>query len=228
MQSQRRARYESRAPRHPGRWYLFTSLGLLLAGLVAAAPALAQEVYRWQDDEGKVHYTKGLPPDAASRPYDILKNGLLIRHVDPNAQPEPEEESTKEEKQGPVPLYTEEQKRQIGDRLLLLKYNSEAEIMEAMELEIDQLKYDIQILESSDKSVMQSLRGQIAAAANRQRAGMNVDEAHLNEILKLRRRLADNVVARNQLNLRETEIRNAFNADLERYRTLVAEPESSG
>lgn len=203
---------------------------LLAALLLAQAAVAAQNVYRWKDDNGEVHYTKALPPDAGNRPYDVLSpSGMLIEHVDPSVKPEPDpKQAAAGKRKGPVPLYSEEEKRRIGDRLLLLKYASEEEIMEAMKLEIDQLKYDQHLIDSSTRSVVQSLTGQIRSAANRQRAGVEAMPEQLHEIRKLQHRLRNNDQARLKLDERVEKIRANFLADLERYRLLVSDPSASG
>ena len=213
--------------------------GLVVLLLATVGPAVAadkkartsSEVYRWTDAQGEMHYSKALPPDLAGVPYDVLSpNGLLLRHVDPAAQAKKEAEGSAEEKQpkGPVPLYTDDQKRQINDRLLLLKYRSTDEIEQAMQQEIDQLQYDRKIVESSRSSVLESLRGQIHTAADRQRAGMEPDAKQIEEMKRLRQRLLAGQSDQAKLQQREEAIRDRFDKELKRYRELTAESEASG
>jgi len=208
---------------------------LAMSGLAVAAGTKVKpsgEVYRWTDAQGEVHYSKALPPDVAGLPYDVLSpNGVLLRHVDPVEQAKEKAEERAEAKQqpkGPVPLYTDEQKRQISDRLLLLKYRSEDEIGQAMQQEIDQLQYDRRIVESTRNSVLESLKGQIHTAADRQRAGMEPDAKQTQELEHLRRRLLTSQSDRDKLQKREDDIRSRFDKELQRYRELTAENEASG
>lgn len=180
-------------------------------------------VYRWTDQAGKVHYTPTLPPEAANRPYDILStDGRVIERItDPGKQQRQAIESVRnQKKKGPEPLYSEEQKRVIGDRLLLLKYHSEQEILDAMQLEVDHLKYDERLLKAGHDSAMTSLGYQIRSAANLQREGKPVPENKLREIRQLQSRILANRQSNAELNLRKEQIRDSFNADLKRFREL--------
>ena len=214
--------------------------GLVVLLLATVGPAVAadkkartsSEVYRWTDAQGEMHYSKALPPDLAGVPYDVLsRDGRLLRHVDPVEEAKNKAEERVEKKnqpKGPVPLYTDDQKRQINDRLLLLKYRSTDEIEQAMQQEIDQLQYDRKIVESSRSSVLESLRGQIHTAADRQRAGMEPDAKQIEEMKRLRQRLLAGQSDQAKLQQREEAIRDRFDKELKRYRELTAESEASG
>ena len=89
------------------------------------------------------------------------------------------------------------------------------------QLEIDQLSYDERILAASHESVMTALVGQIRSAADRRRAGLEVEPQQKSEISKLRRRLAANEQSAASLDERRETIRKRFEADLERYRILM-------
>lgn len=204
---------------------------ILAAGLFAAPLALAQNLYRWVDEEGKVHFTTTLPPEAADRPYDIYSaSGILLERVaDPRAllQQQREEAQAAGAVKKPKPLYSEEEKQNIADRLLLLKYRSEEEIAEAMNLELDHLKYDERIIEASQKSLENSLAEQVRAAANRQRAGLPIEETQERDIDVLRKRLRDNEESIAGLVARKQKIREDFDSELMRYRRLTAETEAA-
>lgn len=200
------------------------STAALALALFSAIGVSAEVVYRWTDDDGKVHYTPTLPPEAANRPYDILSTDgrLLERVTDPGKEQQQaiERAQSKQKKKKPKPLYSEEEKQAISDRLLLLKYHSEQEILDAMQLEIDHLKYDERLLKAGHDSAMTSLGYQIRSAANLQRAGNPVPENKLREIQQLQSRILANRQSNSELNQRKEQIRAAFNADLKRYREL--------
>jgi len=205
---------------------------LLSLGLLASASVFAENLYRWVDDQGEVHFTPTLPPDRADKPYDIYSpSGILIQRVtDPVAEARRRQEAAAAAAAGrkkPKPLYTEEQKKAIGDRLLLLKYRSEDELTEAMNLEIDHLKYDERILVATQQSLMNSLAGQVHIAANRQRAGLPIEEKQQKEIAVLHRRLRNNLVEMGKIDERKQQIRDHFDKELQHYRELVAQYEES-
>jgi hypothetical protein len=196
------------------RWI---SVAFAAACLLPAAPLIADQVYRWVDDEGKVHYTATLPPEYSDRPYQVInKAGGVVERVDPLAPGPPEE--TEDAK--PEPLYTEDEIRLQSDRLLVLKYHSEDDILEAMEIEIANLGYDARILDQTHASVLKSLAAQIREAAHRERAGMPVNAELAHQVEVLQNRLRRGAQSRVALQARETQIRAMFMTELERYRYL--------
>jgi hypothetical protein len=112
----------------------------------------------------------------------------------------------------------------------MLRYESEQEIIDAMNVEIKQLNYDRRLLEGSRASTEVAYRGQVRVAAERQRAGQVVDADTAREIRKLRKALATNGASLAGLQQREETIRSEFGKQLERYRELVEiwSEESSG
>ena len=221
------------------------ALATLVAALLVSAHAMAQQqkVYRWVDKDGNVHYTESLPPDYEDRGHDVLNERGIVVDEDQKLTPEPEvkteEQKIAEEANElprdssglprPKPLYTEEQKQVHMDNLLMLRYESEQEIIDAMEVEIKQLNYDRRLLEGTRQSVNEAYRGQIREAANTQRAGKPVSEADTRQIADLKRKLNENDRSLAALDRREEEIRSEFLAQVERYRQVVekyAEDES--
>ncbi|NNL03675.1 MAG: hypothetical protein HKO85_00200, partial [Xanthomonadales bacterium] len=117
--------------------------------------------------------------------------------------------------------YTEEQKQRKMDNFLMLRYDSEQEITEAMNVEIKQLNYDRRLLEGSRQSMVESWRGQIREAGDKQRAGQSVNDEDVRQMYTLQTRLAENGRSLAALTAREESIREEFNSQLERYRALV-------
>ena len=197
------------------------SITLLVAGLIFSTQANAELVYRWADEDGKIHYGRTLPPDHANKPYEILNEaGVVIERVDdPMARqkpPEPEEESTELE-----PLFTPDEVRVRSDRLLMLQYNNEEDLIAAMQIKIDELGYDARLINQSRASTMTAMAGHVRNAADRQRAGMPEEPDVEKNIHSLRQRLkrSENQLA--DLKVREVGIRAVFGENLERYRFLI-------
>jgi hypothetical protein len=215
-------------------------LAALVVTSLAAGPATAQDkkVYRWVDEDGNVHYTESLPPEHRDRGHDLLNERGIVLDEDQKLTPQKElEEKTEEQVKAqeanelprdssglprPKPLYTEAEKQQRMDNFLMLRYESEQEIIEAMNVEIKQLNYDRRLLEGTRQSTDEAWRGQIREAANKQRAGMTVGETDVRQIDELKAQLADNERELAALERREEEIRTQFQAQVERYREVVA------
>ncbi len=227
---------ESRA-KNGMSWRPVAALAAVL--VLLAGPALAQnkKVYRWVDADGNVHYTESLPPEHRDSGHDVLNDQGLVIDENQHLTPKQEAEQKSEEEikaaeaaelprdssglPRPKPLYTEAEKQQRMDNFLMLRYESEQEITDAMSVEIKQLNYDRRLIEGSQASIVESWRGQIREAANRQRAGQKVDDGVQREITKLQSEMAQNRRELAALNAREEKIRADFQAQLDRYRFLV-------
>jgi hypothetical protein len=217
----------------------------IVVGAIAAAlwapPAHAAEVYRWVDENGEVHYSESLPPDHRDRGHDVLNQQGIVVDQDQKLTPTPPPMVPQKEEPQDLPrdasglprpkaLYSETEMQQRMDNFLMLRYGSEQEILEAMNVEIKQLNYDRRLLEGSRASTDRAFRGQIRVAAEHQRAGLPIDAETTREISKLRKDLAKNSRSLQGLQQREESIRADFDKQLERYRYLMEtwSEESSG
>lgn len=224
----------------------FSSIVLLCAGLLAIIPVTgaAAEVYRWVDDDGNVHYTEALPPEHNDKEHDVLNERGIVIEEDLSLKPEPppvvepvsEDEKLKElprDSSGlprPKQLYSDAELQRRMDNFLMLRYESEQEIVEAMNVEIKQLNYDRHLIEGTHTSMTTAYRGHIQQAANRQRAGKPVDASVAKEIARLQADMGESSTSLAGLEQREKNIRADFQKQLDRYRYLVeqAEAEATG
>ena len=151
-----------------GRKIVVTLIAVIIS---LSATSLAAESYRWKDKDGKTHYGAAVPAEYADQPYDILNSaGMVIEHVEDTTIPE-EVRVEKKEKEGRAPLISEETRRIQSDKLLVIRYSSEEEILQAQELEISQLGYDTKVINQSYEATTAAIRSQISQAADQQRAG---------------------------------------------------------
>lgn len=210
------------------------AVALLLA---TTASAQKQKVYRWVDEDGNVHYTESLPPDYRDTGHDVLNERGIVLDENQKLTPEKAEEKKTEEQvkaeEGnelprdssglprPKPLYSEAETKARMDNFLMLRYDSEQEIVDAMNVEIKQLNYDRRLLEGSRDSTDEAYRGQLRIAANKQRAGKPVSEEEVAQINDLQVKLEQNARSISALEAREEGIRKEFQAQLDRYRFLV-------
>ena len=193
--------------------------------------SLAAEVFRWVDENGDVHYSETLPPDFDDKSHDVLDDrgitldeDLTLTPDEPKPATEVESEELPRDASGmqrPEPRYAEAELKARMDTLLLLRYESEEELIAAMDVEIRQLEYDRRLLSKTRDSISNSYRDQIRAAANRQRAGQAVAAETDSSVAQLRTRLAHNNKSMATLDNREEQIRIEFGAQLKRYRALI-------
>jgi hypothetical protein len=204
---------------------------LLIAGIFLAANASAADVFRWVDENGEVHYSETLPPNFKDKGHDVLNERGIVTDEDLSLTPPAPEEVPDEEQLQELPrdssglkrpkaLYSEAEMQRRMDNFLMLRYDSEQEITNAMSVEIKQLEYDRRLLTTTRVSMQEAYRGQIKQAANRQRAGQQVDEKIALEINQLQTRLTENGRSLGYLDTRGLSIRAEFGKQLERYRFL--------
>ncbi len=204
---------------------------LLIAGVFLAANANAADVYRWVDENGEVHYSESLPPNFKDQGHDVLNERGIVLDEDQSLTPPPPEEVPDEEQLQELPrdssgmkrpsaLYSEAELQRRMDNFLMLRYDSEQEITNAMDVEIKQLDYDRRLLTTTRESMQEAYRGHIRQAANRQRAGQQVEESTVLEITGLQTSLAKNSRSLDYMETREVDIRAEFGKQLERYRFL--------
>jgi len=196
---------------------------LLTGVLCLVATSLAADTYRWKDKDGKVHYGAAVPAEYADQPYDVLNSaGMVIDRIEDTSVPMEVREQEKEAEKERAPLISQEERERQYDRLLIIQYRSEDEILEAMEVQVAQLEYDKQIFDQSFNSTREAIQNQIQQAADQQRANQPITEDQQKAIDRLYARLATEQRKRLTIENREAQIRARFKKDLDRYRFLTA------
>ena len=219
-------------------WSLLLTACLLIATAVEAQKRekAQPKLYRWVDENGEVHFSESVPPGFQDENKQLQKkagggwqkDGALAPPPPPKTKPKPKpvgKDELPRDSSGlprPKPRFTPAQVRAQQDALLLLRYDSETEILDAMQVEVKQLDYDKRVLSTSRKSLTQAYYGNIREAAERQRAGIKVDNKLVQEIKGLKQRLGSNWQELDGLKAREASIKTTFQAELERYRILAA------
>ena len=212
---------------HSAPWTRFVTNAILGAALLTlAAGPLGAETYRWKDKNGEIHYGEAVPAEYADQPYDVLNDaGIVIEHVEDTTVLVDVQANTKDEKKERAPLISEEERRIQSDRLLVIRYASEAEIVKARELELAQLGYDNKVINQSYESTGVAIRNQISQAADQQRAGQQVSAEQQKEIAQLYARRAQDEIKRTSMQQREERIRARYDEEIERYRYLTSPSE---
>ena len=202
-------------------------VAILIAGIISLmATSLAAESYRWKDKDGKTHYGAAVPAEYADQPYDILNNaGLVIEHVEDTTIPIEVKVKKKIKKKTREPLISEETRQAQSDKLLVIRYSSEEEILQGQELELAQLGYDLKVINKSHQSTTTAIRSQISLAADQQRAGQQISPETQQKIDQLYARYAQDVKRQTIMNNRATRIRDRYQAEIERYRHLTTDSE---
>ena len=121
-----RARGVQRDGAHPRAARAIVWLGVAVS--VVLAPAVCAATYKWVDDQGVVHYSDKLPPEAINKgSVELNKQGVPVKRNDPALTPEQRRvHDAEEERARQAARIREEIQRK--DRALLQTYTNEAEI----------------------------------------------------------------------------------------------------
>jgi flagellar biosynthesis chaperone FliJ len=101
---------------------------LLLATSILLVPSARAVTYKWVDDQGTVHYTDKIPPEAINKgSIELNKQGVPIKKTDPALSPEQRRarEAEDERTRQAAKIRDEIQRK---DRALLQTYTTESEI----------------------------------------------------------------------------------------------------
>lgn len=200
---------------------------MLIAGICyLSVTSVTADTYRWKDKEGKVHYGAAVPAEYADQPYDVLNSaGVVIDHIEDTSVPLEVivEEKIKER----APLISDEERQRQADRLLVIQYRSEEEILAALELQLAQLGYDSRLIKQSYDSANTAIRDQVKQAADQQRANLPISAEQQKGIDGLYARRSRDEQKLATLTRRENRIRERFQADIDRYRYLTSKNEDT-
>jgi len=225
---------------------IWMALALSAMYFLATDAAIAQQkkpksekVYRWVDEEGNVHYSETLPPDFHDKKHDVLDDQGLTRETNQSLVPPPPAPAKNEKNpkgelprdksglQRPAPMYTDAQMQTQKDALLVLRYDSKEEIVDALNVEVRQLVYDIDLLTTSRNSLEKAYKGGMHEMADRQRAGIQLPPEEVKALDTMKRKMVINDHRLADIKKREQEIRAGFDAELERYRFLTEQSEEA-
>ena len=108
------------------RWRAAACFAAWLA--LGALPAVAAGVYKWTDDQGIVHYSDQMPPDALNKGGVVIdKEGRQVKKID--ATPTPAQAKVKEAEDERLRLIAKAQEdKSRRDTALTHSYTSEEEI----------------------------------------------------------------------------------------------------
>lgn len=194
-------------------------LGATLAATLSSV-AQARELYRYYNDEGNLVVNFKVPVEYAGKGYEVINDeGVVIRVV-----PRDLTEEEKKVQDAQIRLEhlarVEEERLRKWDESLLLRYSSVADIEDARDRALQDLRIRVSILKSNKRSLKQQVENYQSQAADMERRGQKVDVARLNTIETLQ---ADITSTDRSIRDREQEIEqvaDAFDMDIERFAML--------
>ena len=164
----------SAAPRH-------LLLALLLGICAQSAGVAAQVYYRYVDENGVSVLDHSIPPEYAQKGYEIVKiTGEVVKKVPPASSADAEAMARKE-----ALIETRKDYERLSRR-----YSSLADIEAAKKRKLANLDTNIAILKGNITGLESQIGHIRAQAADVERAGREVPEAHLQKLADTRAELA--------------------------------------
>src|SRR5262249_49594789 len=201
-----------------------------LAAIVAASSILlgypaAAATYKWVDDQGVVHYTDKMPPEAVNKGTTIIdQQGRQVKKIEPAPTPAQRKalEAEAEQKQATA---KEHETRARKDRALLLSYTNEDEIDVAKKRALATIETQLQSAEAyaADlKKKQETLAKRKAGLAGKPipvelERELNNVELELSRQAPVVQQKKDDVIM----------VSAKYDADKQRWRDIKADPERS-
>lgn len=195
-------------------------LALLL--LLAWGPAHGGgNMYRYIDGAGRVVVGYQIPPEDVARGYEILNDEGMVIRVVPAAPTEEEIEAADAAKRREAQARKEEERLRRWDESLLRRYSTVADIEEARERALRELRIRLSILKSNKRSLGQRVENYQSRAADLERRGGTVAEEHLQAVESLQAEIAstDRTILERQREIEEVAA--AYQQDIDRFEQLL-------
>ena len=200
---------------------LTISIGLLLG------PWTAQAVlYKWVDDEGRVHFGDRIPVQFQLKAHDEMnQRGVILKHREAAKTPEEKAEARLLDKERKKIELAEKKKKQ-RDRVLLDTYTTERDLIVARDSRLEAVGSQVQLAEtiiSDSNKTIESLEKQVTQikASNREVPTdiyQRIDSEK--QQVKVQSQVKQGHVKRRD------EITVQFNGYVERFKVLKAEQEA--
>ncbi|WP_077412295.1 DUF4124 domain-containing protein [Marinicella sediminis] len=163
---------------------------LLMTVLLLSFNAESAKMYKWVDENGKVHYSDRVPPDQVKHArQELSAQGVVKEEVDRALTPEERAARAAEIKQQKE---LEEQKRLEVERLeaerkqLLRSYSSADQIKRLKSERINALQRNIQMAEENLVIQQKNEQDLMRRAADKERSGEVVSDNFLNQMQQVK------------------------------------------
>ncbi len=194
----------------------------LVAGLVCAPPlSVAQDVYKWVDENGETHYSQTLPPERVQQEHArIASDGRVAETVDraPTAEERAElARRIRAERDAAQRARLEAQQ----DRLFLAAYPTEEAVRDSVQAQRQVIEAELGSVEALMQQARQRLNQRLASAAALERDGRPVPNHVAEEIRSARQNWAELDRRRGNLRGRLDRLGPLLAEELARFRRLT-------
>lgn len=198
----------------------FVWIPLAITLLAFTSASEARKLFRWVDDQGKVHYSDQVPVEhSRSARSELNDRGLEIDRTEA-AKTEREIAREKELKR----LRAEQQRlieiQQASDRVLLRTFRSEDDMLMARNGKLTAIEGNILVIRSNIRRMKDNLADIQKTAAGLERQGRPLSRYLLKDIKSTRQQLKESYASIIRKEQGKEQIRQQFSSDLRRFRSL--------
>jgi hypothetical protein len=203
-----------------------TATLLLATALGTGLPGEAQaRMYKWTDAQGNVHYGDRIPPEYAEQEQRRLnEQGVTVEVKERAKTPE---ELAEERRLAEIKAAEEERRRrqQAQDRILLDTFSNEDEIIMTRDGKLNAIDAIVRVTEDRIESLRSRLTELTTRAANLERGGKVVPDTLHQDIRSARQQIENNQAYIAQKEREQQDIREQYEADIQRFRELMRQRE---
>jgi vacuolar-type H+-ATPase subunit I/STV1 len=190
--------------------------------LLNVAPAVqSRDLYRYYNDEGNMVVDYQVPAKYVGGGYEVLNDVGVVIKVVPRELTEEEKQAADAQQTLEQQALAEQERLRKWDESLLLRYSTIADIEDARERALSELRIRVSILKSNKRSLKHQVENYQAQAADLERSGQQVDVARLRVIEDLQGEIniTDRAIADRQLEIEQVSA--AYQLDIERFGMLL-------
>lgn len=189
--------------------------------LTASTWAVAQDVYKWVDENGEIHYSQTLPPERAGEAHDRMTHaGLLAERVD---RVKTADELAELEAQRDQQREQAEQERNQAqqDRLFLAAYPTEEDVRRTIATRRETVIFERSSVESLIEQSRSRFVATVQQAAEFERTGKAVPEYLVEQIDEARAGIRELNRRLDEIDERLESLDEELASELARHRRLT-------
>ncbi len=199
----------------------------LILMLLLVGSGHAGKLYKWVDENGKVHYSDKVPPEHNKYAREEMNDqGVVTEATERELTPEEKKARAAELKKA---RELAEQERLEAIRIekerkaILMSYNSEDQILRLKQERLDSLHRNIEMAEDNLVIQQKNLEDLLKRAADRERNGQTVSKAFLDQMEKLKGQIdyQKTFITNKKAELVTTEAK--YDGEIEKFRKYAGE-----
>lgn len=197
---------------------------LTLTALLAAAvcaPASAQRLYKWVDENGNIYYSDQVPPDHNDAAREELNDDGIVIDRTEEAISEEEVAAIRAQQELEAELARQRRKQALEDSQLLSSYAGEDDILRRRDQQIETMDRAIRTTQAFIDGQGKTLAGLMARAARAENSGQPVSEALRETINDTQKQIEDHQASIDRREVEKERIMEEYADELARYREIV-------